>query len=344
MACIKTYRMKFTRSLGGLLFLTTSLLTAQAPHYEDSDSFKPPSDVVFYYDVIYCEGNDAWKVDIAVPADATGSLPAVVACHGGGWRVGDKNGQRGLITRFAQNGYVGVGIRYRLSGEAPFPACVEDVKSAVRWVRANAQDYHIDAEKIGAIGHSAGAHLAAMLGLAPVEAGLDKGCNLGYSSLVNAVCGLATPTDFIHWGEDKGEPNGPKGLLAGPEESISQRAIQASPVTYVNPDAPPFLLVHGSADRTVPVIQVKRLASGLRAAGAANTYLVVLDSLDHDFMISHETLVWPMIISFFDATIGPRGGSLSREVTLSQEFKTKRRKPGGFQFDDIKHFDHEQGW
>lgn len=319
-----------------IIFLAISLVSIKKGI---AQTFNVPDGIAFYADVPYAQGNKAWMVDIAVPANATGSLPVIVAVHGGGWRSGDKNGQRGLICRFAQNGYVGVAVRYRLTGEAPFPACVNDVKSAVRWLRANAQKYHIDPNRIGAMGHSAGAHLVAMLGLAPNDAGLDVGENLGYSSVVNAVCGIATPCDFINWNSDKGESSGPVGLLAGPGESLEERAKKASPISYVHKDAPPFLLIHGTKDGTVPIAQVQRFAHQLREAGAENVHLIMLDNLGHDLYFSHEALLWPMILSFFNGTIGNESGSLIEQIKLAETYKANARKPGGFTFRDVEKYD-----
>jgi hypothetical protein len=178
-----------------------------------------------------------------------------------------------------------------------------------------------------------------MLGLAPKEAGLDNGLYLEKSSAVNAVCGIATPTDFLSWKSSGGEPSGPAGLLIGPEDTFMERAKKASPITYVNKNAPPFLLIHGTSDQTVPVDQTLKLAKALRETGADNVTLVLLDNLGHDPMPSHETLLWPMILSFFDSTIGNNKGKLIEQMNLSTLYKTKARKPGSFTFEDIKQYD-----
>lgn len=190
-----------------VLIIMLSPLIGQTQVISDNQEvFRSPEGVELLTDIPYREGSQMWLVDIAIPTDAKGTLPTIVTVHGGGWRVGDKNGQRGLIIRMAQNGFVGVAIRYRLTDEAPFPACLEDVKCAVRWLRANAETYHVDPNRIGAMGHSAGAHLAAMLGLVPKEAGFDAGAYQEQSSMVNAVCAISTPTDFLDWKEEGGSP------------------------------------------------------------------------------------------------------------------------------------------
>ena len=102
-------------------------------------------------------------------------LPAIVIVHGGGWSSGSKQSRvyRTMALYYADKGYVTASVEYRLTGEAPFPACIEDVKCAVRWLCAHADEYHIDPEHIGAFGHSAGAHLVMMLAMCPVSAGLE---------------------------------------------------------------------------------------------------------------------------------------------------------------------------
>jgi acetyl esterase/lipase len=157
---------------------------------------------------------------------------------------------------------VAVSLNYRLTDEAPFPACVEDVKCAVRWLRANAAKYNVDPQRIGAYGNSAGAHLVAILG---PEAGLEgDGPYQDQSSQVQAVCCSATPTDFTDWGGKTFR--GDDTFLAGPAESKGERRKKASPITYVWADAPPFLVIHGTADNTVPLSQAEKLVRAMPTA------------------------------------------------------------------------------
>src|SRR5262245_35641641 len=138
-----------------------------------------PENIGLERDLRYREGkSEAWKLDIAYPKDpGEKPRPALVIIHGGGWIEGDKssftslkNWAPGNIIDFAKLGFVAATINYRLSGEAPFSAALEDCQSAVRWLRAHAQDYHIDVNRIGAYGNSAGGHLALLLGM--VEEGM----------------------------------------------------------------------------------------------------------------------------------------------------------------------------
>ena len=138
--------------------------------------FAVPENVSLETDIAYRDGNDKWKLDLAKPNDASATLrPGLVIIHGGGWRGGDKGGGvwRALPLQYASNGYVCVSINYRLTDEGTVLDCIADCKCAVRWLRANAAKYHVDPDRIGAFGNSAGAHLVAILGLSPDEVSLE---------------------------------------------------------------------------------------------------------------------------------------------------------------------------
>lgn len=288
-------------------------------------SYEPPPGVEFIPDVVIREGNEAWKVDIARPIDRSVRLPAILDYHGGGWKFGDKDGRRGAICRFAEEGFIAIAVRYRLTGEAPFPACVDDSVMAMRWVRAHADEYGIDPARIGAYGHSAGAHLALMMGLAEPEGAFAPGYLEEFQGPANAVVALAPPTDFIHWGEDRGESRGPGALLQGPPEELEARKRRASPISYVSGEAPPVLLVHGSEDRTVPPIQSERLIEALEQAGAPLTLHVVYVGQPHDLMMTGEPLIWPQVIAFFRATLGSDPNYLVRSRELAETWRSMGR-------------------
>jgi len=224
-----------------------------------------PPGVRVISDIAYREDQSkAWRLDLAMPKEQSSEpRPAIVFVHGGGWRGGDKRKDNflGPTLEFASKGYICITVNYRLLNEAPMPACIEDVKCAVRWLRAHAKEYNIDPDRIGAYGNSAGAHLVAMLGLCPPSAGLEgDGPWQQYSSMVQAVVCSATPTNFpLRRRVPKEKTDSTRrgslrsSLFAGTEETLQQRMRQASPLTYVTGNAPPFLIIHGTADRTVPV-------------------------------------------------------------------------------------------
>src|SRR5262249_43170824 len=128
-----------------------------------------PEDIVIFHNIAYREGPSRhWRLDLAMKKDLRGRpRPGIVVIHGGRWIEGDKSsfasrkyGVPGNIEDFAALGFVAATINYRLADEAPFPAALEDCKNAVRWMRAHARDYNLDPDRIGALGNSAGGHLA----------------------------------------------------------------------------------------------------------------------------------------------------------------------------------------
>src|SRR4029077_21283217 len=153
--------------------------------------------ITVLHDLRYRDGpSQQWRLDLAMKKDLRGKArPAIVVIHGGGLLEGDKSsfasrkhGVPGNIEDFAALGFVAVTINYRLSGEAPFPAALEDCKCAVRWLRAHAKEYNVDTKQIGAYGNSAGGHLAMLLGMVGKEAGLEgDGPYQAASSAVQAV-------------------------------------------------------------------------------------------------------------------------------------------------------------
>lgn len=272
-----------------------------------------PPGVRFEENVPYREGHPLWTLDLYVPETppAGGPRPAIVVVHGGGWRQGDKGAIlfRNLSVHFAQKGFACVGVNYRLTPQAAFPAAVIDVKCAVRWLRAHAGRYVVDTDRIGAMGSSAGGHLTAMLALAGPEAGFDdEGPWRDCSSAVQAAVPLCAPTDFtaVMQPDDTTEPDAYHAFLAGPRESLTERQRAASPLFYVTPTAPPFLIVHGTADPVVPVDQADRLAAALDSAGADVTFLRK-EGAEHAVYIERQAEVEPAVEAFFERVLGKAG-------------------------------------
>lgn len=154
-----------------LLAIAMPRASAQGP---TSASLDLPKGLVLTQDVAYGTASKAQRLDILFPEDRAQPRPAIVHIHGGGWHAGDKGGRNTfeLMRTFAKAGYVALSINYRMSGEAKFPAAVEDCKLALRWLRAHAPDYGVDPDRIGVIGPSAGGHLSAMLAVTRPEDGL----------------------------------------------------------------------------------------------------------------------------------------------------------------------------
>jgi acetyl esterase/lipase len=261
-------------------------------------------------DVVYKRVNGReLRLDVYSPKSITHPLPVVLWIFGNRWSRGSKDHPPPL--NLVSHGYIIVSVEYRLSGEAPFPAAIEDCKAAVRWIRANAAVYHFDPDHIGAWGHSAGGHLAALLGTSGGVAELEGGGdNLSFSSRVQAVCDMAGPSDIVHFYKDVSNSNEEMARIAkssieqfigGSIEQNRDKAIAASPTTYVSKDDPPFLIIHGESDMSIPVSQSELLASKLKAAGVKLT-LTVAEGRGHG--VGGPAFA-PEIIAFFDKYLKP---------------------------------------
>ena len=204
-------------------------------------------------DVSYCAaGASLQKLDLYFP-DSGGPWPVLAYVHGGSWMHGDKAEAIMFADRMTAQGYLVASINYRLYPEGKFPNMIEDVKCAIRFLRAHAGEYNLNPNRIAAIGPSAGGHLVSLLGTSDINAGWDVGEYLEQSSRVQAVVAMAPVTDLT-----RSFPNADIEAMRGVgfgEDNI----VQASPVTHVTPDDPPFLLIHGERDELVPYEQSQLL-------------------------------------------------------------------------------------
>lgn len=216
-------------------------------------------------DIPYCNG---MALDI-YPSAQPGPRPVVVYSHGGAWRSGDKEegyALQQLAAMLTLRGITFVSLDYRLAPAHIFPTSIEDVKCAIRFLRAHAAQYRVDSQRIGVIGNSVGAHLAALAGLADAQAGFDAGAYLNFSSTVQAVVNLWGPSDLTQLDD----PN--LHLIFGPTKDDLRRA---SPVAYISAADPPVLSVHGDMDPTLPLTQSLTFHQALLANGVASQLLVV---------------------------------------------------------------------
>jgi acetyl esterase/lipase len=229
------------------------------------------------------------ELDLWLPPEGGGPFPVVVFLHGGGWRVGTRHLVGADPTPFERVARAGIAVAsadYRLTGEATWPAQLHDAKAAVRWVRARAAELDVDPDRIAAWGESAGGHLAELLGLTGDDAALEGDLGLtGPSSAVGAVVAWYAPSDIgavaTDSGADPGNPGTREALLLGAAPpTVPELAAQASPITYVTPSAPPFLLLHGAADGFIPCVQSERLYGALLEAGV-EVELDVYEDADH---------------------------------------------------------------
>jgi acetyl esterase/lipase len=206
-------------------------------------------------------------------------VPVVIWVAGSGWKETGKGGCARLAAWLTREGFAVAGIQFRVSGQARFPAQIRDCKDAVRWLRANADPYGLDARRVGAWGDSAGGHLVQLLGsTAGVAEFEEPGIDPNRGSEVQAVCAFYGPSDLTDL------PTGRtllRQLLGADPEQDPKRASWASPLCYVNEDSAPHLLVHGDADRAVPISHSYRLLHRLQQCGVPAS-LFVRKGFGHD--------------------------------------------------------------
>lgn len=261
-----------------VLLTSLALVTIAQPRREP---IKLPEGTVVHRDLAYVtNGHERQKLDLYLPKDAK-NAPLVVMIHGGAFRVGSKEGENPVPM--LTEGYAVASINYRLSQHALWPAQIEDCKAAVRWLRANAAKYGIDANRIASYGQSAGGHLASMLGVMSDVRQFDVGENLKYSSKVIAVADFFGPTDFLQMDAHR-LPNGmvhdtadsPESqLVGGAIQANKDKVARANPITYVSKGDPPFLIVHGDQDPLVPHHQSELLDAALKKAGVPVSFYTV---------------------------------------------------------------------
>jgi acetyl esterase/lipase len=268
------------------------------------DDTRPPAiEIEFTKDIVYGHAGEVdLKLNLATPQGLTHPAPAVVWIHGGAWRGGRKEDFDNVIRESAEHGYVSVSISYRLVPEHLFPAQVEDCKCAVRWLRENAKRLNVDPARIGVVGASAGAHLAMMLGAMDTGDGLEgEGGSPDASSRVQAVVSFCGPTNL-----QSEFPDASKNLVA---DFIGEaaNAKAASPITYVNKDDPPMLLIQGTKDPLVPHDQAVQMVESLTAAGVPGRVELLIGE-GHGWPSQHKR-VMAATFAFLDEYLKNQAGS-----------------------------------
>jgi acetyl esterase/lipase len=248
------------------------------------------------------------QLDLYLHRDRTTRRPLVLWLHGGGWRRGDSR-QNGafadfpaVLARLAARGYVVASVDYRLSGEAPFPAQIQDVKAAIRFLRAHAEDFGIDPERVIAWGGSAGGHLAALAATSGGDPAFEPPASTGRLTRREAAQAAQIPISdcvqgAVAWygaldleayrSERRAGPNENVFALLGcaSEPACGERFRAASPVSRVDERSAPMLLIHGTADEEVPDSASRLMAERMRAAGRP-VELVLIPSVGHGFIAS----------------------------------------------------------
>jgi pectinesterase len=233
------------------------------------------------------------ELDLYRPKYSRERLPAIVCIHGGGWAKGTRQSMGKVARTLAYNGYVTATIDYRLSGVAGFPAQIEDCKAAVRWLKMNADRYGIDASRIGATGHSAGGHLAALLATSAgcKELG-DGGENNDVSSRINAAAPWGGQTDLLSE-RNKGVSSDPergqiwRQFLGGTQVEKPDVYALASPLHHLDTGDPPIAILTGELDD--PSTRAEKFRKHAEKLGIT-TRLVIIDDAPHNFFPNEEWL------------------------------------------------------
>jgi acetyl esterase/lipase len=300
-----------------LLLALTSLTLAQAPPP------RLPEGAKALRDLAYVEGgHERQKLDLYLPAKAEGALPVIIWVHGGGWQAGSKDQCLPLRSGYLERGYAVASIGYRLSSHAVFPAQIEDCKAAIRWLRAHAKDYSLDPQRFGVWGSSAGGHLVALIGSSGDVKDFDVGANLDQSSRVQAVCDFYGPTDFTVFVttpgyESHATDSSPEAkLIGGAVMQNKDKAARVNSIAYVSKDDPPFLIVHGDKDPTVPINQSQLLFEALKRTGVS-AHFHTIHGAGHGGPGFAGKDIDEMVAAFFDARLKERDTKVEALTTES---------------------------
>lgn len=238
-------------------------------------------------------GGISLHLDIHYPPAGDGPFPVVLGIPGGGWRVASR---QHVPLALAEHGFALACIEYRISQDAVAPANIQDCKAALRWLQANAAQLDLDSRRIGVYGASAGGHLAALLGLSAGAEALedDEAAPPVARDAIKAVCAVCGPSDLTRIGIPEVRERFPllyevtEAYLGGSVTERTALARLVSPLTYVTVDAPPMLLIHGSADDVVPLEESLVLYDALQKAGAP-VQLKIIEGGGHGWFVEETT-------------------------------------------------------
>jgi acetyl esterase/lipase len=245
-------------------------------------------------------------LDAYLPPAREAPRPAVILIHGGGWTSGSRSDMGVAAKELAEAGYVAFSIDHRhldtVMAQNLWPAQLDDVQRAVRWVRTRAREYGVDPERLGAYGWSAGGHLAAMLGVRDTRANSDPDL-AAYPSRVNCVVCLAGDVDFSVPQTDATFGQDLAVFLGGTPEEQPEAYRDASPLTWVDAMSAPFLIIHGGLDDAILIDQSRRMATALNEAGVAVGY-IALPSVSHNGVGTWD-ITGPLTLAFLEMQLHP---------------------------------------
>ncbi len=303
----------YRRVVTAVIFIFFALVDFAQPPAANTNHIKRK-----WLNMAYATISPAQQLDIYLPDDGDGPFPVIISIHGGAFMFGDKaDGQVNPMLESLKHGYAVVSINYRLSGEALFPKNINDVKAAIRWIRANATAYKMNADKIAVWGGSAGGNISALVGTSGDVSELEDLSlgNSNQSSRVQAVVDWFGPTNFLLMDEQfketgNGKPghsdtNSPESKLMGQKITEIPAKVQlANPETYISKDDPPFLIEHGTKDQLVPTQQSVNFAAKLiPALGKENVTLRLLEGAKHGGPEFETTENLELVFRFLDGVL-----------------------------------------
>jgi acetyl esterase/lipase len=285
----------------------TTLLATPVVAQPKPPKLDVPASVMFEPDIEYSNADgESMKLDLARPKEGEGPFPVVVCIHGGGFRAGNRYGYRPLCVKLAEQGYAALTISYRLAPKYQFPAAIIDCKSAIRWVRRNAEKYNFDPNKIGVTGGSAGGHLAQFLGVTMGVAEFEPPTipsvprYVPPSTAVTCVVNVYGPSDFTKsYGKSVDAAEVLPLWLGGDLSTARLKHIKASPLYWVTPNAAPTLCIHGTDDKYVAHEQAVWIVDKLKASGV-EAELLTLEGAGHGFKGADAEKAEKATIAWFD--------------------------------------------
>lgn len=280
-----------------------------------------------FLDLVYASGSDRRTLDIYLPNEGEGPYPVIVDIFGGGWCFGNKSSHK-LEPALAllRRGFAVVSINYTLSFQAKFPVALHEVKAAIRYIRAHAAEYELDADKIALLGESAGAHYAALSAVTSACGAMP--CpwaeNSAYSDKVQAVIAVYCPADLGaipgYFAIEKqtmdldtiigefGQADSMEAVyLGGTYAEIPETYAQANPETWISADCPPFLFLHGTRDQVIPVLGAQHFAAKLmQAIGKDNVRFQMVEGAKHDIHDFEQEWIYDLEAEFLREKLGVR--------------------------------------
>jgi len=287
-----------------VLFSSASLYSEQTLSPSMASAIEILNEYEVFANVVYSVGSgfDS-KLDAYVRKNVPTAVPVVVVIHGGGWVAGDKEGRILEGLPYLEMGFDVVNVEYRLARIAPAPAAVQDCRLALQWVFANAARYNFDTSKVVVTGGSAGGHLALMTGLLRASDGFDapNGWNQNppatrVAAIINWF-GIADVADLLDG------PNRQQYAVSwiGMQPEPQKVAASVSPLTYVRPESPPVLTVHGDKDELVPYQHAVRLHKALDAARVPNQLISIPGGRHGGFSPKDYVSCYEQIVKFLAA-------------------------------------------